>query len=314
MSSYAKKQAKRNEKHLSPGYPAQAQSQYPPMVLQEFIITNGISDRNLKVFPSEKSMQMYKEYKKLSRHDPAFERAKQNQNLTYALPLAISKRSLSIGLGDTTYLRFLECLPSPEAPDRLYDRVDNRHIGEVLRRKFLGYMRYRLQIKGVEIVIIAHLRLPILDFQIQNERFRFVKTVVPTFNPHRFHYELYLLSPDQPSLVDNMDSSLKVQSDNPLLGSHLLNIFPFKWHPSDRSKYTSPHKWGSYDYFSSWELFTRTRKCSTFSMYTNAVGVEDANSAVEFRTLIIVTITFILQSIEDDLQALRRTNKNLQRM
>lgn len=283
---------------------------YPPMVLQEFVIANGITDRNLKAFPSETSMRMYKEYNKLSKHHLDFPRAKSNQNASIGLPLVISKRCLSIGLGDTSYLRFFECVPAPEARDRLYDKVDNRHIGEVLRRKFIGYTRYRLQLKGVETVVFAHLRLPIVDLRINDERFRFVKAISPVLNPDRFLYDLYLLAPDQVSLVDNMDSSRKVHKSNLLLGGLLHNIFPIRWCPRDRSKYISPHKCGSFDYYRSWEMFTRTKKCSVFSMYTYAVGNVDATAAVEFRSLILVAVSLILQSIEDDLHLARTARRN----
>ncbi|OBA23486.1 hypothetical protein METBIDRAFT_19412, partial [Metschnikowia bicuspidata var. bicuspidata NRRL YB-4993] len=276
----------------------------PQMELQEFIVTGRLINRSLKVFPSEKSLRMYKEYARLGRRDPDFIRAKNAQNSSVALPLLMTKRSWGIGVGDTSYLRIFEAVPSPEAKDRLYSKVDNRHIGEVLRRNFFGYTRYRLQIKGVETVVIAHRRLPIVDWRINDERFRFVKATNPVLSPDLFLYHLYLLAPDQDSLVDKMDSSLKVHRGNALLGG-LHNIFLLRWYLSDRSRYMSPYKCGLLEFYRSWKIFTRTRKCSIFSMYTYAIGNQDANNAVEFRLLILVAVSLILQSIEDDMHSKR---------
>ena len=283
-------------------YDPVAPPSYPAMEMQEIILTKGLTGMSTRAFASENSMRLYKEYTKLLKKHQDFPRAKQNQNNSIGMPLIVSKRAMNLGLGDSTFLKFFECAPAPEAADRLYDKVDNRPIGEALKRKFIGYDRYRLHIKGVETVVIAHTRLPIVDLQINNERFRFVKAVTPLMNPDHFVYELYLLSPEQKSLVDDMGSSLKVTKSNPLLGGQLHNFFPLKLGPSDRSKYVSLHKVGVFEYHRSWEMFKQMKKCLVFSMYTFAAGNPDSNNAVEFRTLILVAVTLILQSHEDDLQ------------
>ncbi|GEQ70630.1 hypothetical protein JCM33374_g4308 [Metschnikowia sp. JCM 33374] len=276
---------------------------YPPMKLQEFVFTGGNQD--LKAFATDNSMRMFKKYNRLGRNHPDFARAKQNQNASKGLPLLLSRRSTRIGLGDTTFLSLFEAVPSPEARGRLYDKIDNRHIGEVLRRKFISYCRYRLQIKGVEVVIIAHRFLPIIDLKINDERFRFIKAVSPARKPDRFLYNLYLLLPEQTSLVDNMDSKLRVKKGNPLLGGTFHNLFPNPFSRHDRSKYTSPHKFGTFKYDVSREMFTRTRRCSALSMYTSATVDPNSNNTVEFRSFILVAATLILQSVEIDLQAAR---------
>ncbi|OBA22735.1 hypothetical protein METBIDRAFT_38248 [Metschnikowia bicuspidata var. bicuspidata NRRL YB-4993] len=275
------------------------------MEYQEYVIASGFMGMSLKAFVSENALRMFQEYCKISKKHQDFSRAKDNQNRSVGLPLFTAKRSIRMGLGDTTYLHFFECASAPEATDRLYDKVDNRPIGEVLRRKYIGYYRYRLQIKGVEIVIIVHSRLPIVDFNIDNERFRFVKAVNSAMNPDHFIYDLYLLTPDQASLVDDLNSSLKVRKDNPLLGGRLHNLFLVKLGSHDRSFYLSPHRRGTFEHHLSWKVFKKTKKCSMFTLYNYATGEPDSNDGVDFHTRVLVAITLILQAYEDDLQSSR---------
>lgn len=277
---------------------------YPEVNIQEFVLATGLTGITLKAFSSENAMRLYKTYTKLSKKHQDFARAKINQNRSIGMPLLVSKRSsrLSLGVGDTCYLRFFECMSSPEATDRLYDRVDNRPIGEALRRKFAGYFRYRLQIRGVEIVIISHMWLSIWDWRLQGERFRLVKAANPSSNPSHFLYDLYLLAQNQPSLVDDMDSSLRVSKLNPLRGNSLQNFFGYQLSVSDREKYTSPHKLGSFEYHQAWGLFSKMQKCSIFSMFGVVNGEPDSNNTVDFRSLVLVAIMLIVQSYEIDQQ------------
>lgn len=275
-------------------------------VEQTFVICDSILDGNRKVFTSERSMRMYKEYKKLGKSNPTFKTAKLEQNMSIGLPLMFCRRKFQAKIGEINYLSIYICLPCPEANDRLYEEVDNRHIAEVFKNSYLGYHRYRLQISNEEITMILHSRLPIVDFQIYNERFRFIKAKGKLFDADYFAYELFLLGPKQISLTDNLGPDRKVSQTNELLGSQLRNLFPIKFSSTDRSSFMSTTKLGKFEHKGSQVVFSRTRMTSTFSIFVDAGTNLDQNNDVTFRNKIFVAIVLILQAYEDDLASKRQ--------
>lgn len=268
--------------------------------LREFIICNAALS-TVKVFASERSLEMYKAFKRLSKNDPGFRSAKEFQNNSKGLPLLICKRGFHFALSDVKHFSVYECLASPEASDRLYDKADDSKVGQVMKRTYISYARYCLNIWGNEVIVFLHNRLPIVDFKLNEKKFRFVRSPRPIITPEHFVYELYLLAPEQVSLVDEMTADHKVNKNNPLLGSKLKNMLTFQW-SSDRSKFTSSVKWGKFEYLDSY-TFSRTRRASKLTLFTNPMVDLDCNKSVEIESLSLLAVTLILKYYEDDFEA-----------
>ncbi|GEQ70425.1 hypothetical protein JCM33374_g4102 [Metschnikowia sp. JCM 33374] len=268
----------------------------------------------LKAFLSESSMRMYeeaKQYTRMNKTHPSFQRLKTQQNMYMGIPLLMSERCISVGFGERTYLRLFEGVSSPKS-DRLYGQSDNQQIGQVMIRVFNGYHRYRIQLRGVEIVLIVHRRLPIADFRIGDDRFRFVRNltgwdVVGSTTP--FSYGAYLLGPEQPSLVDGMGASLTVDKRNPVLGNEVLNFFVENWRFGHRSKYISPYQCGSFDATWAGGMIVKRKRCATLSIASNVPGNPDSNLSVDLRSLIFVAVSLVLHSHELDIQSERSPSR-----
>ncbi|GEQ70420.1 hypothetical protein JCM33374_g4097 [Metschnikowia sp. JCM 33374] len=284
-----------------------------PIELQthEFVIRD--SSGKLKAFPSEKSMHIYefsKRHSHLQRHDPLFIKAKGYQNMSVGLPLLISHRRSRLGSGEYVYSKFFECKPTPNDGDKLYDKGDDRQIGHVLLKEFVGYHRYIIRLKDTEVVVFVHKRLPIADFKIGNERFRFVKAYKEPEGPiprTPFFYQMYLLAPHQPSLIDNLDSCLRVQTNNPLLGLSARNIFRGSTPQPELDDFVSPYSYGSLEACRHGGRFSRNKKCATVKLNACISGNPHSNKDVEFTSLIFVAVSLVLQHHEMDIQQKRAT-------
>ncbi|GEQ70421.1 hypothetical protein JCM33374_g4098 [Metschnikowia sp. JCM 33374] len=271
----------------------------PPLQIQEFVFRFA-GDR-FKAFPSEKSMEIYEDAKKLSRsrkHTAQFFQAKEYQNQSIGLPLLVAQHSSSMGLGETDYLTLFDCKSKPEQPNKLYSKKDDQKVARVHMQSFLGYRRFRIQFAEVNFLVFSHLRHPIVDFNIGNERFRFVKLLNRSeglSSSVPFLYKIYLLDSHQPSLVDNLNSDLTINKTNPLLGSRTRNFFGRTPRPSEQASYASSFEYGTLEGISG-GLFSKVKKCATLRLHNPVSGCHDANDSVDFKAGVFVAVSLVLQT------------------
>ncbi|GEQ66354.1 hypothetical protein JCM33374_g17 [Metschnikowia sp. JCM 33374] len=295
-------QANHNASEPPENLPPSYMSLQPQFQTREFIFR--LAGGRFKAFPSEKSMEIYENAKRLlnsSKSNPDFVRAKEYQNLSIGLPLLISRRSSSIGV----YLKLLDCEPTPHKPDNLYCRNDAREVARVHRMRFRRYHQYVIPLENEEIVVFLHLRSDIADFKIGDQRFRFLKALSKSERPHTkapLFYNIYLLDPHQPSLVDNMDSSLRVHKNNPLLEiSNRKKVGGISCF-AEREAYTSSCQYG---YLEGCRVSHRNKKCATLGLIDEGSGNRDSNDSVDFKSFVFVVVSHILQNHEQDLERSR---------
>lgn len=274
--------------------------------LRHFVFTKSFT-YTLKVFTSDANLQMYKDFKGTSTSHPNFWHAKQSQNQSKGMPLLVLRRAYGIGIGDTSYMRIYQCLPSPESRDRLFHKADELLFAEVTKRAFASYIRFRLKFESVEVVLILHRRYPIADFRVGDKRFRFVRDR-SFFEPAGyFSSDLFLLDRDQTSLVDGLTSDLKVHKSNELLGSSVRNFLaPFSFKPL--ADFMSPHQLGQLVNTIFPRIGTDHRDCS-LSLVSNGVCDFDDNRTVEFEAIVIICASLVINLHDDEMRRARRNKR-----
>lgn len=267
------------------------------VAIRQFVFTKSFT-RTMRVFSSEENYRKYKEFKGKSPSNPMFLLAKNTQNQSKGMPLLVQRRGFGIGLGDTSFLKIYQCLPSPESTDRLYDKVDDLLFAEVKKRIFPSYERFRLKFESTEIVMILHRRYPIADFKVGQNRYRFVRDRSFIAPDGHFSSDLYLLDESQGSLIDDLTSDLKVSKKNPLLGNSARNLFlPITFKPL--GEFTSPQHLGRLVNTILLRIGTERRDC-TLSLASNGARDFDDNSAVEFEAIVIICVSLILNLYDDE--------------
>ncbi|GEQ70422.1 hypothetical protein JCM33374_g4099 [Metschnikowia sp. JCM 33374] len=272
----------------------------PQLQKQDFVLR--YSEGKLEAFPSERSMMTYeyaKKHARLGKNHPYFIRAKTFQSQSVGLPLLIAERCKSLGFGEQPYLDLFTCKPIPMASDKVFVKGDERKSAQVLVKTFSTYRRYTIQLKSKKIVVFAHLNSPIVDLQIDRQRFRFIKTLEMADTSHRYlqhSYKIYLLDPLQPSLTDNIDSSSEVHENNPLLGNKKKGRLDEPPEVDEQPTYHSPYEYGCLK-FSPLGL---NRRCATLSLYSQAAQNFDSNNSVDFTSFTFVAVSLILQTLEED--------------
>lgn len=277
---------------------------YSGLTFRELVLCNGMFDGDLKVFCSYENYRLYKEFSKRWVSNELFERAKYSQNLTKGLPLLVAKRSWNPGFGEIKYLKLYVCPSTPEVNDRLYKSSDDRLIATVYKRSFLRYTRFRLQYLSQDtIVMFYHHLLEIMDFELDGKRFRFYKTDLSRANPNHFAYDFFLLSDDQPSLLDQMTAKCTIAKSNRLLGNFVDHILKIRMDSIQDNELVSPHLWGKFQSCKRDALFSRTAKTCTFSLFTPVPPDLNLNSSVDRMTMAFAAICSILKNLEVDLGA-----------
>lgn len=292
-------------KHESARDLAHEQPDEPPgyhgLIHREVVLCNGLFDTNLKAFASYESYRMFKDFSKPWKSSEQFQRAKYNQNLTKGLPLIVSKRVFNWGFGEVRYMKLYDVRTSPESPDRLYTKCDNRFMALVMKKRFLRYTRFRLIVADSEVVIFYHHLLQIMDFKHDDKRFRFIKTDLNRVNLNHFAYDLVSLKDGQPSLVDELTTSKKIAHSNVLLGSRIGYTFGFRPKSVKGHDLLSPRLWGKLQLCKRDALFTRTSRTCSFCLF-NPVPVDlNMNSSVDATTHILTAVSLVLKSFELDL-------------
>lgn len=274
---------------------------YEGLSYREVIICNGFFDSNLKAFPSYESYTMFKDASRFWKTDEHFQRVKYNQNLTKGIPLMLCKRVWNVGIGETKYLKLLECATTPHEKDRLYNKTDNRFVATVFRRRYLRYTRFRLSFAESEVIMFYHHLLEIMDFEFNGERFRFFKTDLNRAHLNHFAYDLFRLPNGQVSLVDEMDANRKISKKSPLLGGRLRYVLGMRLCGLTDCELMSPHLWGKFQTCKRDAIFTRTTKTCTLSLFSPVPADLNMNSSVDKRSYVLTAITMILKSFEFDL-------------
>ncbi|WPK25343.1 hypothetical protein PUMCH_002654 [Australozyma saopauloensis] len=282
---------------------------YAGQTFREIVFCDGLFGSDTKAFPSYDSYRLFKEYHSIFRSNDGFETAKADQNLARGLPLMVSKRSWSICGGDHKYLRLYEALPSPEARDRLYDKADDRKIADVRQKCYLRYTRFRMTMTdGTKVIFFYHNSLRILDFEFQGGRYRFSKTD----NGYRTHfsYDLFLLHPQQPSLIDGMTNSEQIADSNPLLGSRTRYSFGMKPKGIKYQDLVSPYLMGKFQSCRSETFFSKTNKASTLMLFSPISGDTSTNTSVDLLSLQLTAAAIILKNHEYDMRSNNQAASN----
>lgn len=277
-----------------------------PGALRRFVFTRSFT-RTMRVFSSEENLRLYKQFKGKSVSDNLFPLAKQTQNQSKGMPLLVQRRGYGIGLGDISFLKIYQCLPSPESRDRLYDKVDDFLFAEVKKRAFPSYDRFRLKFESTEIVMILHRRYPIADFQVGQNRYRFVRDRSLIGPDGYFSSDLYLLDQNQDCLVDNLTKDLKVNKNNKLLGNSARNLLlPVSFKPL--ADFISPYQLGQLVNTIFLGIGMERRDC-TLSLVSNGVRDFDDNSKVEFEAIVIICASLVL-NLHDEERESRKSRQN----
>lgn len=276
---------------------------YSGLAFRELILCNGIFNGDLKIFSSYDNYRLYKDFSKQWISAELFERAKYNQNLTKGLPLMVAKRAWHPSFGETKYLKLYVCPSTPDIKDRLYKSNDDKLIATVFKRSFFRYTRFRLKYSNNTIVIFYHHLLEIMDFEYNGKRYRFYKTDLSRYNPNHFAYDLFMLTDEQPSLLDQMTAKFTIAKENKLLGDYLDHILKLRMDSIQDGELISPHLWGKFQSCKRDALFSRTIKTCIFSLYTPVPPDLNLNSSVDQTTMMFTAICSILKNLEIDLGA-----------
>lgn len=267
---------------------------YGTMRLQRFIFIHGRFGSDYKVFSSKDSLEKYKLYKHVTSSHGGFRAAKRYQNQSIGLPLLIGLHPSGF---TRKFIRLFATAPSPIARGRLYESwQDDRRVGEARNDNFKYHVCYTVKLNDTSVVVLRHLMLPIIDFQVDESRFRFVKKPGEVGKPGVFMYELYLLGANQTSLFNGLEPSGNISKDNPLLAKLFLKEFSESKTP-DIEQFESPHSLGGFEHLASTPI-AGSDKISTFTTFTSATD-QNTNVDVEPRTLAFVAVALVVQRIED---------------
>ncbi|CUM65956.1 uncharacterized protein PRCAT00003609001 [Priceomyces carsonii] len=179
--------------------------------------------------------------------------------------------------------------------------IDEPQFCEVTKEQHSSYKTFKFQFtpegkSAFTVALFAHRRIPILDFEYKNNRYRWIRKRAKF--SHSYSYDLYKLSEKDPSLLDGSNrQTFELDNENELVGYSLILGLKSKLPQSERN---------AKDYLGqlkSQKSTSSVRKTAVFSFIDSSFKTtddpEDINS-VGLDSSVFLCLATYLKYFEDE--------------
>lgn len=257
------------------------------------VICDSSVDSSLKIFISDESMRKFKCSRRVTKYFMMFSREACGVHKFTDFPLIMSTRTSCVGFRDVMYLKLVICIPRSTHCWGVTHKLEKKTLGYIFRLQSRTYCRYRVQIMGVEQIVIFNNNPGFADFQIGNTLLRFVRGPLPSARSELFRYELFALKPGHGSLIEEQNAPARLHTKKHSLSRMLQNIIGNIQSQSPLLGVDTSLCLGVFEAKRSNWSFTRTRKTSSlWTKYPFPVLSEDNK--------FFLSVILILQSQEID--------------
>lgn len=185
---------------------------------RKFYLCSKHGSYEVTSFVSQDSREKYDLFKSSKSGTDTYSHALYLQRNGYAIPLLTTDHHTIASMHSIKYMSIYKFTPPPATEDRLFNlKKDRFKYCEITRERFKSYYKYEFQFtpdptdksKNFSIFMFHHNRYLIADLTpYKGKRLRWVGGDVFDFKVS-YQYELHLLSNNQESLTDNLDSKRK---------------------------------------------------------------------------------------------------------